>query len=155
MFALLMIAVAPAQASAGPADPPLRLETRVLTEARTPAPDGTTQVALVAPRHVLPGDRMVVQVTYRNGSTQPLGGLVIANPVPPDLVYHASASGSPVPEVSVDGERFGTLESLRVALPEGGTRAARADDIRQVRWRVPGVLAAGAAGRLAFRATVK
>lgn len=164
MFSLPMIAALAASLPAAPypaPDPaasgasPLRLETQILTEARRPAGDGTTQIALVVPSRVVPGDRMVVQVTYRNAGAQPLGGLVIANPVPRGLVYRAPTAASAAPELSVDGDHYGSLESLCVALPAGGTRPARGDDVRHVRWRVPGTLPAGAGGRFAFQAVVK
>jgi uncharacterized repeat protein (TIGR01451 family) len=160
MFALLMIAAVPAslpaaRAPAASAASPLVLETQVLAEARRPAGDGTTRIVLVAPTRVVPGDRVVVQVTYRNTGAQPLGGLVIADPLPRGLAYRAPAAASAAPELSVDGARYGPLESLRVALPTGGTRSARGSDVSHVRWRVPGTLPAGAGGRFAFQAVVK
>lgn len=148
MFAMLMIAAAAAQ-------PPLRLETQVLAEKRVAAPDGTVRTALGRPDRVGPGDTMVVRVTYRNVGAQPLGGVVIADPLPPGLAYRAPADGEAAPELSVDGQHYGPLADLRVSSPTGGTRPARAADVSHVRWRLPAPLGAGAGGQFAFRAVVK
>lgn len=150
MLALLMVAAASA-----PAAEPLRLETRVLAETRVTGPEGTASVVLAAPGRVGPGDRMVVEVNYRNTGAQPIAGLVIANPLPRGLAYRAPRAPSPAPDLSVDGRRFGPLSSLTVALPGGGERAARPDDVTHVRWRLSNPVAAGTGGELAFQAVVR
>lgn len=150
LLPLLLIA-----ATAAPAAEPLRLQTRVLAETRTAAPDGTVRTALAAPSRVGPGDRIVVQVAYRNAGTQPIAGLVIANPLPRGMAYRAPRAPSPAPEVSVDGRSFGALSDLRVAVSGGGERAAGADDVTHVRWRISNPVAAGAGGEFAFQAVVR
>lgn len=149
MFALMMFAAAASAPS------PLQLETQIFAETRVAAPDGTTRIALAPPERVGPGDTVVVRVTYRNAAAQPLGGVVIANPVPAGLAYRAAESGAQAPELSVDGEHYGTLDTLRVALPGGGVRPAHASEVSHVRWRLAAPLPAGTGGQFAFRATVK
>lgn len=135
---------------------PLLISTSVMTEQRTAAADGTTRVQLIAPkRGVAPGDRVVFVLSYRNTGAQALSDVVLANPVPRAMIFRGAAAGSPVPDVSVDGHDFGPLATLQVSAADGAKRAAIADDVTAVRWRVAGPIAAGAQGRFAFQAVLK
>lgn len=134
---------------------PLEVKTGVLVEARRAAADGTVRTDLVRPARVVPGDRVVVQMSYRNLSAQPLGNVVLADAVPHGLLYRGVQPGSPAPEVSVDGQSFASLAQLTVAAPGGARRPAGADDVVAVRWRLPAALAPHAAGAFAFRAELK
>ncbi len=142
---LIVAAIAAAAATAAP----LTLQTRILptspAAAGAPAP---------APR-LTPGDPLVVELGYRNTGAAAITGLVLANPLPAGLAYRGAEAPSPAPDLSVDGVRYGPLATLAVALPGGGTRPATLNDVTHVRWRLPAALAAGAAGRLAFRAVVR
>lgn len=131
---------------------PLQLETRILAE--RPGAAGTAPV-LAPARRMLPGDPLVVELAYRNTGAAAITGLVLANPIPQGLAYRGGQPDMPVPDLSVDGSRFGPLAVLTVALPGGGTRPATAADVTHVRWRLPAALAAGGSGRLAFRAVVR
>lgn len=133
---------------------PLDLSTRITAEARVRLPDGSTRIDQVPPTRAVPGDRMTVTLAYRNTGAQPIGDLVLANPVPRGLAYRGPAPGSPEPEVSTDGQRFAALAALDVAAP-AGRRAATADDVTHVRWRLTRPVAAGTAGTLSFRAVLK
>lgn len=141
-------------AATAAAPDPLRLETRIMAERPIAAADGTTRVTLVPPKHVGPGDAVVVVVHYRNAGTLPIGGLVVANPVPRNLAYRAGRGTMP-PELSVDGRTFGPLSGLRVALPGGGMRPALPSDVTHVRWRLSRPLTAGGEGEFAFQAVVR
>lgn len=151
MSPFLLIA---ALANAAPAPGAVEIRTSVLAETRTPAADGTTRVALTPAARVTPGDRLVYRIEYRNNGKQAATGLVIANPVPAALQYAGPAEGSPAPELSVDGQTFGPLSTLKV---RNGTalRPAVAADVRVVRWRLAEPVAAGARGQVAFRAILK
>lgn len=140
--ALVALAVATTASAAGP----LSVTTRMLVEQRSVAADGTTRVALVQPKHVVPGDRVVVVLAYRNTGTQPIADLVLASPVPRGTALRAAPGG----ELSVDGRRFAALAALSV-----GSRPAALDDVTAVRWRLTRPLAAGAAGELSFQAVLK
>lgn len=155
LSAFATFAAAAAAAGAPAAAGPLQVTSRVLVETRTAAADGTTRVRLVAPSTVVPGDRIVFVLAYRNTGRQPIADLVLANPLPAAVAYRAPRVGSPAPEVSVDGRTYGTLAALTVRLPDGGVRPARADDVTAVRWRLPAPLAAGASGELAFQGALK
>lgn len=148
---LAILALPAAAIAAGP----LQISTSVMVEQRVAAGDGTTATRLVAPKRVVPGDRVMLVLAYRNTGAQPLANVVLANPVPKGMAYRAPAAGSPAPEVSVDGNNFGTLASLKVRAMTGATRAATPDDVTAVRWRLGTPLAAGAEGKLAFQAVLK
>lgn len=150
-FASLAFAAAvPAPA----ADGPLELTSKVLTENRQRAADGTTRIALEPVRRAVPGDKVVFVLSYRNTGRQPLDNIVFNNPVPKGIAYRAAAEGSAAPEVSVDGQTFGTLAALRVKTASG-SRAAGPDDVTHVRWRLARPLTAGAQGQFAYRAVLK
>ncbi len=134
---------------------PLEVTAKVMVESKQRAADGTTRVTLAPVARVVPGDRVVFQLAYRNTGRQPLADIVLDNPVPAAIAYRGPADGSVAPEVSVDGRTYGPLASLRVALPGGGTRPAAPADVSHVRWKLGAPLAAGAAGRLAFQAVLK
>ena len=99
MSLLLAGLVAAVPAIAGPVE----ITSNVLAEKRAAAADGTTRVSLAPATRVIPGDRVVFQLEYRNNGKQAASGLVIANPVPAAMQYVSPAEGSPAPELSVDG----------------------------------------------------
>jgi hypothetical protein len=151
MTPFLIIAAMAASAAAPTPTGPLRLETRILP-ARPAAAAGTPTPPA---GRMTPGDPLVVELGYRNTGASPISGLVLANPLPAGLAYRGADAPSPAPDLSVDGVRYGPLATLVVALPGGGTRPATLNDVTHVRWRLPAALAAGGAGRLAFRAVVR
>ncbi|MET3825316.1 putative repeat protein (TIGR01451 family) [Sphingomonas sp. PvP055] len=134
---------------------PLQVEAKVLTEQKTRAADGTVRVALVPARRIVPGDRVTFVLAYRNTGAQPIGNVVLDNPVPKGIAYRAPAATSAAPDLSVDGKTFGPLASLRVAAANGTTRAATPDDVTHVRWRLERPITAGAQGQLAFDAVLR
>lgn len=134
---------------------PLQVESRVLTEQKTRAADGTVRVALAAPRRVVPGDRVTFVLAYRNTGTQPIADVVLDNPVPVGIAYRGPAATSAAPELSVDGKTYGSLASLRVVTANGTTRTATPDDVTHVRWRLTRPITAGAQGQFAFDAVLK
>lgn len=148
-------AVAAPSVFAAAAEGPLVVESSILAEQKHTAADGTTKVSLAPAARVVPGDKVVFVLAYRNIGNQPIGNIVLSNPVPQGIAYRAPAAGSPAPEVSVDGSTFGSLPALRVATAEGGQRAATAADVTHVRWRLGTPLPAGAKGQLSFQAVLK
>lgn len=150
--ALAIAAAAPAVAAAAG---PLTIASRMMVERRTTAADGSTRATLVPAVRVMPGDRITVVLAYRNTGTAPIRDLVLANPVPRNVVFRRAAATPAAPEVSVDGRTFGDLATLRVAMPDGTLRPAVADDVTHVRWRLPSPVTAGQAGELAFQAVLK
>lgn len=152
MIGRFLIAAATVAVAAPALAGPLTVTSDVRVEKKVAAADGTTRVVLEKPTKVVPGDTVVFVMRYANTGTQPIANLVLANPVPKGIAYRAPAAGSPAPELSTDGSRFGELNSLRAA---GGSRAATLDDVTDVRWRLTNAVPAGGKGELAFRAVLK
>lgn len=141
--------------AAAVAAPPLTVSSELLVEKRVAAADGTTRIMLVPPTRVVPGDRVVFSLRYRNTGTQPIANVVLANPVPAGVAYRAPGNGSPAPDVSVDGRTFGPLAALRMPASGARTRAATADDVTSVRWQLPQPIAPGGQGQLTFQAVLR
>lgn len=134
---------------------PLVVTSGVMVESKVRAADGSTRVVLAPAKRVVPGDRVVLTLAYRNTGAVPLSDIAFDNPLPKGLAYRSAASGSPAPEVSVDGRSFGALSTLRVPVAGGGWRAATPNDVTHVRWRLDRPLTAGAKGQFAFQAVLK
>ena len=152
---LAAAAVAPAGIAAAASGGGIEIKASVLAEQRVQARDGSTQIALVAPARITPGDHVVYRLAFRNLGARSASGVVIANPVPAHVEYAGAAANSPAPELSVDGRTFGPLATLVVRTAAGGNRAAQAADVRVVRWRLPQPVPAGGEGQVAFRAVLK
>jgi len=134
---------------------PIQVSSKVMVEKKVAAKDGTTSVTLAPTKKVVPGDKVVFVLDYRNTGAQPISNLVLDNPVPQQLAYRSPAQGSPTPEVSVDGKTYGELATLRVRTAAGGQRPASPDDVTNVRWRLASPVTAGAHGQFAFQAVLK
>jgi uncharacterized repeat protein (TIGR01451 family) len=140
----------PAIASAGP----FQVTSKILTEQKSKAADGTVRVSLVPANKVVPGNKVVFVLAYHNTGKQPIGNIVLDNPVPAGIAYRGPAANSAAPEVSVDGKTYGPLASLQVRTA-AGMRAAGPDDVTNVRWRLAGTVAAGAQGQVSFQGILK
>jgi uncharacterized repeat protein (TIGR01451 family) len=152
VFAALALAIAaPVTAAAGP----LQVVSKVLAETKQRAADGTTRVTWGPAHKIVPGDRVVLMLEYHNTGAVPLGGVVLDNPVPAGMAYRGPADGSPAPELSADGKAYGNLGALRVRAADGSLRAANADDVTHVRWRLSGPVTAGGKGEFGFQAILK
>lgn len=122
---------------------------RVITDAA-----GKQRVLLEEPKVVVPGDRLVFVLNYRNAGGQAADKFVITNPLPA-AVRFADAGGTQ-PLVSVDGGRgWGALDQLTVAQADGTRRAAQPGDVTHIRWAFQKPIPAGGTGKLMFRGVVK
>lgn len=134
---------------------PLTVESSMLTIQKRAAADGTTSVSLVRAAKAVPGDKVVMRLAYRNTGSAPISNVVLSNPVPKGIAFRAPTAGSVPLEVSVDGQNFGSLATLRVTAADGRQRAATADDVTHVRWRIASPIAAGAQGQVSFEGLLK
>lgn len=152
-FALLIAALiaAPAAAQSGNA---VSLVSDVLVERSTTDANGRTQTTLEEPTTVVPGDKLVFVLRYRNNGAQPATDFVVTNPLPEAVVFQAA--GDERAEVSVDGGRnWGRLASLTIREVDGSQRPAQASDVTHIRWAFAQPIPAGEAGRLMFRGIVR
>ena len=112
-----------------------------------PGPNGKPVTVREEPRLVTPGDKLVFELSYRNGGAQPATGFVITDPIPPsvDLLPAATSAGA---IFSVDGGRtWGPLAALRVATADGSGRPATAADVTTRPLDLPGRSRPGRGGK--------
>ncbi|MBK8375922.1 hypothetical protein [Sphingorhabdus sp.] len=157
MKKLIFSLVAVAAASAAPAawaGAPLELKSDIFVEKQQKRPDGTLATKLVTPNLIIPGDRLVFVVHYKNAGTIPASNIAVTNPIPRAISFSGTSDGNEI--VSVDGGKsWGKINQLRVSNSDGSSRAAGMADVTHIRWTLNQTLAAGAAGKLIFRGVVK
>ena len=148
---LFLAALLPAQAFAANQ---VALDNKVFVERVTTDAAGKQRILLEEPKVVVPGDRLVFVLAYRNAGAQPADKFVITNPLP-SAVRFADA-GDTQPLVSIDGGRdWGQLDQLTVAQADGTRRAAQPADVTHIRWAFQKPIPAGGTGKLMFRGVVK
>lgn len=134
----------------------LDVQTTVQKEETVTDASGNAETRLVEPDTVLPGDKVIYTITFRNIGDEAADDVVVTNPIDASLTYvDGSAFGPGMRiEFSADGGRsFAAKDELTVS-ENGGTRAAEAADYTHVRWTLEGELDAGSTGVARFSATV-
>ncbi len=130
------------------------LTSHVLVEHSKPGPNGQPVFVKEDAKKVAPGDRLIFELSYKNVGAQPAIGFVITDPLPASVAFAGDETAGAT--FSVDGGRtWGPLASLRVALPNGASRAAGLSDVTHIRWVFAQPIPGGAAGSVTFRGTVK
>jgi uncharacterized repeat protein (TIGR01451 family) len=145
---LALLAPVAAQAADG-----LSLVSQVFVERVETTPDGKDVTTRAEPDVVVPGDRLVFLLSYRNDGAEPATDLVLTNPMPTSVSYSGTEDASAV--VSVDGGKtWGALSSLKVVQADGTERAAQATDVTHVRWLLNQPVPSGGTGELSFHGVV-
>ena len=148
---LLLAAFAPVQAFAANQ---VALDNSVFVERVTTDASGKQRVLLEEPKVVVPGDRLVFVLNYRNAGAQPADKFVITNPMPSAVRFAGAGDASPI--VSVDGGKaWGALDTLSVIQPDGTRRPAQPADVTHIRWAFQKPIPAGGSGKVMFRGVVK
>lgn len=130
------------------------LTSSVFVEKSVPQTDGKTRLVLEEPKVVVPGDRLVFVLAYKNLGGKPATDFVVTNPMPGAVAYQGSGDAGAV--VSIDGgKNWGALPSLKVRKADGTVRAAYPEDVTHVRWAMKAPIPVGAAGKLSFRGVVR
>ena len=151
-FAILMLAASAAPALAQSSA--VSLNSDVLVEHTSTDAQGRQQVSLDAPSVVVPGDKLVFVLRYRNNGQAPATAFVITNPMPASVAFQSTSDASA--QVSIDGgHSWGQLAALTVHDANGTVRPARADEVTHVRWAFAQPIPVGQAGRLMFRGIVR
>lgn len=133
---------------------PLQLSSDVFVERIETLSNGSTKAVLEKPTTVLPGDKLVFIVKYKNASAEPASNLMVTNPLPKPVQFNGTADGSE--EVSVDGGKtWGSLKTLFIKNTDGSNRSAQMNDVTHIRWTLKKTLAAGSTGKLIFRGIVR
>jgi len=156
MIAALALA-APAVVLAQVAPPPaVALVSKIQVVKQVKDAGGKVQRELREPTSVVPGDPLVVWLTYKNGSAKPASSFVVNNPIPNQVEFTGLGENSGWGVVSVDGGKtFGALAALRVTGKDGKPRAAIPYDVTHVRWSFKQPIAPGTGGTLSFYGVVK
>jgi uncharacterized repeat protein (TIGR01451 family) len=131
----------------------VELASNVMVERTRTDAEGKTVTVLEAPKIVTPGDRLVFVISYKNSDAAPAAQVVVNNPVPEAVSF--TGTEAPGAELSVDGQKWGSLGDLVIRNADGSRRPATADDVRHVRWRLSNPVSSGAGGELRFRGVVK
>lgn len=130
------------------------LTSAVFVEKTVPQPDGKARLVLEEPRVVVPGDKLVFVLAYRNQGAKPATDFVVTNPLPGAVAYQGTADSGAI--VSVDGGKsWGPIAALKVRRTDGTVRPAYPEDVTHVRWTMKTPIPVGAAGKLSFRGVVR
>jgi len=148
LTALALLAASPAVAN------DVRLQSEVLVERTVTGPDGQATTKLEAPKTVVPGDRVQIQLRYNNAGATPATDFTVVNPLPAAVAFTGSAS--PGHDVSVDGgKNWGQLAALKIAQADGSVRAAQPADVTHVRWVLKSAIAPNGTGILSLGGVVR
>ena len=117
---------------------------------------GETETRLVGAEIVVPGERVVYTITFRNVGEEPADNVIITNPIDDSLTYVDGSAFGPGMDIqfSVDGGVvFASADDLAVT-KDGVERPAVAEDFTHVRWVMRSELAVGAQGTARFTAVL-
>jgi uncharacterized repeat protein (TIGR01451 family) len=117
---------------------------------------GNKTTKLVAPGKVLPGSEVIYTITASNVCDKPATNVVINNPVPEHMTYVMNSAMGVGTDMlfSLDGKSFATLDALTVKNADGSSHAARAEEIKAIRWTYTTAINPGQSGFVRFRAKV-
>ena len=153
-FAVALVAcgfAAPALAQEGC----IALKSVAEIEKETVDANGAKSKQLVPAGRVIPGTEVVWTVTASNICQQPSDKVTISNAVPEHMTLVANSAVGPGSDItySLDGKTFAKGGELTVSA-DGGTRPARADEYKPIRWEFKDSLAPGASAFASFRAVL-
>lgn len=132
----------------------LQLDSDIFVERETMNADGSRTKTLEEPKKVVPGDRLVFVVKFKNTGASTASNFTVTNPLPAAVQFESTSDGQE--NVSVDGGKsWGRLAQLRVAEAGGALRPAAAADVTHLQWNLSDPLTAGAEGKLIFRGVVR
>ena len=134
----------------------LNVTTVVQKEEVTVNAAGERETQLVPAETVVPGERVVYTITFRNVGEEPADDIVITNPIDPSLTYVDGSAFGPGTAIQFSvngGDSFAAAGELSV-VEDGVERPANATDFTHVRWVMQNNLAAGAQGMARFTAVL-
>jgi hypothetical protein len=156
MTALIMAAPAAVMAQTSPAPAPVSIVSKTQAVKETIDAKGVKRRILIDPTTVVPGQPIVIWLSYKNGSKLPVGNFVINNPIAKGLDFTGYGEKSDWGIASVDGGKtFAPLATLKVVGADKKTRLATPADVTHLRWAFAKPIAAGAGGTISFYAVVE
>jgi uncharacterized repeat protein (TIGR01451 family) len=137
---------------------PLSITTSIEKEVVTTDASGKRKTTRVAADKIVPGETVIYTYQLKNAGGEPAAPVVIATPIPPNMVYEnksATTAGATV-NFSIDrGQSFAEPAKLRVVDATGKKRPATAADYTNIRWQLTAPLKGDAPKEIAFRAVLK
>jgi uncharacterized repeat protein (TIGR01451 family) len=136
----------------------VKLTSAVLRQVEVENEQGEKVVELIPVDKALPGEELVIRITYTNTSAEQAENIVIVNPVPDQMSYvFGSAAGNLIVSTfSIDsGKSFDLPEKLFIEGEDGKMITAPADRYTHVRFRRIESLDAGQKDNVSFRAVLK
>jgi uncharacterized repeat protein (TIGR01451 family) len=130
------------------------LESLIQREIEIVNEDGEKEIKLVEAGNAIPGDELILTVSYTNQGTELAEDVVLINPVPEHTRYIGESAGGEetVITFSVDGgSAYGLPEKLTVTGEDGRPRTAKAQDYTHIRWIRANPLSPGKDGTVFFR----
>ncbi len=116
--------------------------------------NGRQKVILEKPVTVVPGDRLIFVLKYRNVGDSSANDVTVTNPMPTAVSFQETLDGTEL--VSVNGGRsWNRLQNIRVREPDGRVRSAVPEDVTHIRWNLSNAISGGSQGKLTFRGVVK
>jgi len=115
---------------------------------------GKDVVVLDEPTAVIPGDKLVFVLSYKNTGTKPASDFVVTNPLPSEVAFAGGETEGAIVSVN-GGKTWGALSALRVKQADGAERSAQPTDVTHVRWSFAKAIPAGQSGKVSFRGIVK
>jgi len=158
IIVLLILVALVAPTGPAHAENGVKLTSTVFRQAEVENEAGEKVIELVPVDKALPGEELVIQITYANTSGEPARNIVIVNPVPDQMSYvSGSAAGDLVVSTfSIDaGKSFDLPEMLQVEGEDGKMITAPADRYTHVRFRRIESLDAGQEDKVSFKAILK
>jgi len=147
----------PAASPASPKVGCIVLTTAAEQQVNVAAADGSSSVQYQPAARVVPGSEVVWTTTARNNCSKPAEKVVIDQPVPEHMVFIADSAvgGGAQITLSVDGKDYAPANALTAHNADGSARAARATDVRSVRWTLTGPIAPQSEFTARFRAVLQ
>ena len=132
----------------------VKLSSVVFVEKQVERKNGKTAIILEEPATVLPGDKLVFILKYKNHGTSPATDFVVTNPLPAAVAFQETSDGAEL--VSVDGgQNWGPLATLTVQPKNGKVRTATPADVTHLKWKLNKAITKGSEGQLIFRGVVR
>lgn len=142
------------------APPPLVIEITAAKEIHT-VKNGKPIVTTEPAGETVSGDVIIYTLTYKNQGREPLKGVKLVDPLPPDVVFvpGSVAGDKAAVTFSIDeGASFHAYPvKYKAALADGSSeeRKATPDMITHIRWTLDSAVKPGASGAVSFKAKVK
>lgn len=151
VFLIFGLMIAPVQALA------LEIKTEGFREVIVSDASGVKSKKLEPLTRALPGQELIYVLTYKNTNSVTAENVVIANPLPKEVVYVANSATTQnvIHDVSVDGgKNYAALAQLKVRNSQGVLREANASDVTHLRWKIKS-LPVASSGSVMFKAVLK